>query len=123
MKLAWLSAAGVAGTLARYGTGVAARRLFGGEYPWGTVAVNAAGCFLIGAVWEMVEIRGWIKEPLSLAVLVGFLGAFTTFSSYAFETIQMLQQHRWGTAAGYVLLQNCLGLALVWAGIQTVHRL
>ncbi len=122
-NLVWLSAAGMAGTLSRYGTNLLAKRLMGADYPWGTLAVNAVGCLLIGAVWEVVEVKRWIGEPASLAILVGFLGAFTTFSSYAFETVQMLQSGRWAAAVGYVLLQNVLGLALVWVGIQSVQRL
>ena len=122
MNLLWLSAAGMAGTLSRYGTNFLAKRLMGADYPWGTLAVNAVGCLLIGAVWEVVEVKRWIGEPASLAILVGFLAAFTTFSSYAFETVQMLQSGRCMAAVGYVFTQNALGLALVWAEIQTVRR-
>jgi len=115
-KLLWLAAAGAAGTLSRYGLGGLVQRLHPSTYPWGTLAVNALGCFLFGVVWTLAEERLLISGETRVVVLVGFMGAFTTFSSYAFETGAMLRDAEWLLAAGNLLAHNVLGLTLFFLG-------
>ena len=88
------------------------------SFPWGTLAVNALGCFLFGLVWAMTEQRLRMGGQLRLAVFAGFLGAFTTFSTYAFESGQMLRDSQWLLFAGNVMVQNGLGLAAVLLGFS-----
>ncbi len=116
-KMAWLALAGAVGTLARYGLGGWVQKLIPTAFPWGTLAVNAAGCFLFGIVWALAEQRMLISGQTRLILLVGFMGAFTTFSTYAFETAQMLDDSEWLLAAANLLSQNVLGIALVLTGI------
>jgi CrcB protein len=116
-RLALLAAAGAAGTLARYGLAGLTQRLFASSFPWGTFAVNAAGCLAFGLVWALAEDRMLISGATRLIVLVGFMGAFTTFSTFAFETGQMLDDSQWLLAAGNLLLHNVTGVALVLLGI------
>ena len=116
-KLLWLAAAGAAGTLSRYGLGGLVQRLSGGTYPWGTLVVNACGCFLFGLVWALAEERLLISGETRLVVLVGFMGAFTTFSSYAFETGAMLRDAEWLLAGANMLAHNVLGLLLFFLGM------
>jgi fluoride exporter len=115
-ELGWLAAAGAAGTLCRYGLGGLVQRFAGEKFPWGTLAVNAAGCFLFGVVWTMAEERMLISGRTRTIVLVGFMGAFTTFSTYAFETSSFLRGADWWPAAANVLAQNLLGLLCVFLG-------
>ena len=93
------------------------QRLHSTAMPWGTLAVNALGCLLFGVVWSLAEERMLISSQARTIVLVGFMGAFTTFSTYAFETAQMLGDSEWLLAAGNLLVQNVLGIALVLAGM------
>jgi fluoride exporter len=116
-KMAWLAVAGAVGTLARYGLQGFVQRLLPTAFPWGTLAVNASGCLLFGIAWSLAEERLVISGQTRLILLVGFMGAFTTFSTYAFETSQLLDDSEWLLAAGNLLLQNVLGIFLVLVGI------
>jgi CrcB protein len=116
-KLAWLAALGALGTLARYGLGGAVQHLHESAFPWGTLAVNTLGCFLFGLVWTLAEERLVISGETRAVVLIGFMGAFTTFSTYAFETAAMLRDAAWLPAAGNVLAHNGLGIAGFFLGV------
>ena len=116
-KLAWLAALGALGTLARYGLGGAVQHLHESGFPWGTLAVNTLGCFLFGLVWTLAEERLVISGETRAVVLIGFMGAFTTFSTYAFETAAMLRDAAWLPAAGNVLAHNGLGIAGFFLGV------
>ena len=105
------------GTLARYGLGGLVQRLQPSAFPWGTLVVNALGCFLFGIVWTLAEERMVISGQTRLILLIGFMGSFTTFSTYAFETSQMLDDSEWLLAAVNLLAQNVLGVVLVLVGI------
>ena len=116
-EIGWLAAAGAVGTLARYGVSGLASRFNGGEYPWGTLAVNAIGCFLFGLVWMLAEDRMLISGRTRFIVLTGFMGAFTTFSTFAFETAAMARDSQWWMSVANVLGHNVAGLALVLLGM------
>jgi CrcB protein len=111
VKLAWLALAGAAGTLARYGLCVLVPRWCGTGFPWGTLAVNALGCFLFGLVWTRA-----LSEQARLILLTGFLGAFTTFSTFAFDTGGQLGDRQWLFAAANVAAQVLLGLTCLFLG-------
>ena len=112
--LGWLLLAigGVIGTWARYAIGVAIGS------PWGTLGINVAGCFVLGVVGTLALARpDWVGPEARLLVGVGFCGAFTTFSTFGFEALTLLQAGRPGAALAYVALSNGLGLggaALGW---------
>jgi CrcB protein len=116
-KLALLALAGALGTLARYGLGGLVQRLRDGEFPLGTLAVNCTGCFLFGVVWSLAEERMLIRGETRAIVLIGFMGAFTTYSTYAFETAEMLRDSEWWLAAANLALQNVLGITCVFLGL------
>ncbi len=113
-----VTAAGGAGALGRFALARAVQRYAGIGFPWGTLAVNAAGCLLFGMAWAVAEERALASPALRAAVLVGFLGAFTTFSTFAFETVQLLRDAAWTAAAVNVAAQNALGFAFVLAGMR-----
>jgi fluoride exporter len=119
-KLLWLSLAGVAGTLARYGLQGLVQKWTGPSFPWGTWAVNALGCFLFGAVWAMGGERmlfGASSAEVRGIILIGFMGAFTTFTSFAAESGNLLADKEWALAAGNIVLQNVSGIGLFFAGL------
>lgn len=117
-KLAWLLAAGALGTLARYALQGLVQRLHGSSFPWGTLAVNLLGCFLFGVIWTMAEERFLIRGETRLVLLVGFMGAFTTFSTYAFETVQLLRDSQWWLSTANVLAHTVLGVVGVMLGMS-----
>jgi fluoride exporter len=116
-KLLCLALAGALGTLARYGFSGLVQRSFGASFPWGTLAVNVLGCFLAGAVWALAENRVSISGEARTIVLVGFMGAFTTFSAFILETGEIVREAQWAWAAGNVLLQNGLGIGVFFLGM------
>jgi CrcB protein len=86
-----------------------------GVFPWGTLWVNLIGSFVIGVLWEISE-RVSVAPDLRVFVLVGILGGFTTFSSYALESITLLRAGETGYALINIIATNMLGLVLVVAG-------
>jgi CrcB protein len=115
-KLLGLAVAGALGTLARYGLGGLVQRLHQSVFPWGTLVVNSLGCFLFGVVWALAEERLLISGETRVILLVGFMGGFTTFSSYAYETGAMLRDAEWTLAAGNLLAHNLVGIACFFVG-------
>ena len=116
-RLLLLAATGAVGTLARYWLSGIVQRVAGAGFPWGTLAVNGLGCFLFGLVWALAEERFLISGQTRLILLVGFMGAFTTFSTYIFETHQMLAATEWLLGTANFVLENIAGLALVLPGM------
>lgn len=118
MTILLLAAAGALGALARYGLGVALVAMLGADLPWATFLVNLLGCLAFGLVYVLAEGRALPGLPVSRGVLlVGFLGAFTTFSSFAYEAVDLFRLGRPLVAATYVLAQNALGLLGVVGGM------
>lgn len=117
-KLLILALGGAAGTIARYGLSGLASRWLGAQFPWGTFAVNAAGCLLFGIIAAMAQGRLALSTEAKLLLLTGFLGAFTTFSTFAFESGQMMRDGQWLGAAGNIIGQNAAGVVLVLLGMK-----
>jgi len=117
MKLLYLALAGGLGTLARYGLSGLVSRWPSASFPWGTLVVNIVGCFAAGSLWSVFEDRIHLSGELRTVVFVGFMGAFTTFSSYILETGHLARDAEWAWAAGNVLLQNGVGLAALFLGM------
>ena len=116
--LVWIALAGAAGTLARFGAIEAVRRVAGAGFPWGVLAVNAAGCFAYGLLAARLP-----PGEAQLVALTGFLGAFTTFSTYAFDVGHMIERGAWLPLGAYLAGQNVGGVALVIAGAALGKRL
>jgi len=116
LRITLVGLAGLAGTLCRYWLSGAVVRRYGEEFPWGTLAVNVAGCFVVGLLYQLLQERGQASETARAAVFVGLLGGFTTFSSYGLQTFTLLREGRVGFAALNVVASNLLGLLMVYAG-------
>ncbi|MEC9481911.1 MAG: fluoride efflux transporter CrcB [Halomonas sp.] len=123
--MTWLAVAagGALGALGRYLLSGWLAGILGREFPWGTFGVNLLGCCLIGAlyVWLTQELK---LAPIWQAVLVaGFTGAFTTFSTFALETLTLLESGRGLVAALYVSASLLLGIAGVALGMKLARIL
>ena len=122
-KLALIAVAGMAGTLARYWLSGVVYEVAGRDFPWGTAVVNILGCFLFGLVWELAEGRYLLRSEARAVILTGFMGAFTTFSTFMFETGELLRGGQWLFAMGNLALQNIIGLLAVLAGMALARAL
>lgn len=116
MKLVWIAIAGALGTLARYWLGGAVQRFTGGSFPWGTMVINVSGCFVFGLFWALAVERFNIGGEFRIIVLLGFMGAFTTFSSFVFESMELLKDSQWLLAGLNMVGQNVLGLVGLFLG-------
>jgi len=110
-KLLLAGAGGFLGSVARYGISVLMAP-WTGTFPWATLAINIAGCFLIGLLMPMLE-----QRPEGVVfVVTGILGGFTTFSAFGHETHRLAQGSNPWMAAVYVAASVGAGLAAVWVG-------
>ena len=106
MRVALIAVAGAAGALTRYGVGNAVGVR---TFPWATLAINVIGSFLLGLLLQAAP--GRLDDDVRVALGVGFLGAFTTFSTFSYETVTMLRDGRAGAAALYVAASVMAGIA------------
>ena len=120
-RLLLLGLAGALGTLARYALTAFVRSTFASQMPWGTWLVNILGCFLFGLVWAMSEDFPSFSPEARLVVLVGFMGAFTTFSTYIFENAALYSSGLYLSMALNILGQNILGFAMFFLGASLVR--
>jgi CrcB protein len=116
MMLLSIAAGGAAGALARYGLGGWLQGWAGAWLPWGTFGVNALGSLLIGFALRYLEGVPASPEVRAL-VAIGLLGAFTTFSTYAYETVALLREGAWLRAGLYSLGSLAFGLVAVALGL------
>lgn len=108
---------GALGALARWGVSGWAYQLLGQRFAWGTLAVNLLGCFLLGFVAHVALVSASWSPQWRTGIGVGFLGAFTTFSTFGYETVAFLERRMWLEAAANVAANVVLGILLVWLGL------
>jgi CrcB protein len=115
----WICLGGAAGTGARYLLGGWALQVLGTSFPWGTLAVNVIGSFLIGALMHVSLTTQLISPTLRLALTTGVMGGFTTYSAFNYETLRYLQDgaRLYALANIVLMLVGCLaaGAAGLWA--------
>lgn len=112
-----IGSGGFLGTLARFGlNGFVQRQLPSAAFPYGTLAVNLMGCFLIGSVAGFAEERQFLGQEIRAVVLIGVLGGFTTFSTFGYDTFEMLRDGNYARATCNAGIHVALGVALVWLG-------
>jgi len=106
----------VLGANLRYVVSTWAAARWGTEFPYGTFIVNVSGAFVIGAFLAAVAVRTGLTPLARLFFVTGFLGGYTTFSSYAWEALTLASFGAWGRLSIYVIGSNLLGLLGVWLG-------
>ena len=123
-RLLLVALGGALGSMARYGVGQGAARLFpGAAWPWGTLTVNVVGGLAMGMLVGWMGLKaGAGQETIRVFAAVGLLGGFTTFSAFSLETLQMIERRDYGMAATYVCLSVLLSVAALFAGLMTARR-
>lgn len=118
----WIGVAGFFGSIARYVvSGVVSR--VDESVPWGTFVVNITGSFVLGFLVAAFAHRFVAHPDLRVAVTVGFLGAYTTFSTLALETFDLAETRAWALATANIVLSIAAGLAAVWLGTLAGRRI
>lgn len=117
LKLVYVGAGGFAGAVSRYLSLALAARFFGSRaFPYGTMIVNLTGCFLIGLGLGIAMSKDVLSSEARLLIFTGFLGSFTTYSTFGYETFILARDSHFIGSSLNVILHVCLGLAAVWAG-------
>ena len=110
---------GALGSLGRFGVGLLCAKLFGADYPWGTLSVNIIGGFAMGMVFAYFA----DNRPMTLLLATGVLGGFTTFSAFSLETVRMIERGAIPLALGYVAASVVFACMAVWAGLSVGRAL
>ncbi len=113
---------GFFGSIGRYLLSGAVYQLFPNlHFPIGTTVVNVSGCFLIGFITALVEVRNLLSPEVRVFLLIGILGGFTTFSTFGYETIALLRDGAFLSGLANVLIQVVVGISAVWLGYNVVR--
>jgi CrcB protein len=115
----WIALGGAIGCVARYGLYTWIKKYQSGFFPWHTYIVNLAGCFLIGICYAWMLKNGQ-KNIVSVFLMTGVLGGFTTFSSFGLETFELLLSSRYWHAAFYAFGSCVFGIMMVLAGYKLI---
>jgi len=118
IQLLTVAAGGALGAVLRFLMSANIYRVFGRDFPYGTLAVNVIGSLLMGFFFALIMERAAISEAWRGVIIIGFLGAFTTFSTFSMETMALIESGALMRAAMNILLSVALCLLATWAGLQ-----
>jgi CrcB protein len=122
-KILLVMLGGSLGAVCRYGLALGAAKFIGSRFPWGTLLANLMGCFLIGIAFALIDRSQLLSPSGRLFFMTGFLGALTTFSTYALETVDAARSGMNAVALANFLVNNLGGAMLVLAGIWLIRLL
>ncbi len=123
MRFLVIAVGGGLGAVLRFSLAGAVQRLSDTAFPIGTLVVNVTGCLVIGFLGALFSGPALVRDEWRLFLLVGVLGGFTTFSSFGFETLSLIDAGDWVRAGANVLLSNGIGLVAVWFGYRLAGAL
>ncbi len=118
-----IGAGGAFGALLRYWVSTGTYALLGRNFPYGTLAVNVLGSLLMGVLWVLLAERSALGPEWRGGILIGLLGAFTTFSTFSMETITLLEQGRAGAALLNLVLSAPMCVSACWLGLVLARKL
>jgi len=119
VKLLMVGIGGFAGSICRYIISDLSHRLFNNPFfPYGTITVNVAGCFFIGLLGGLSETRQIFTPEIRALILIGFLGGFTTFSTFGYEIFTVARDGQFASALTNLVLHLILGFSSVWLGFS-----
>jgi CrcB protein len=119
-QISLVAAGGALGALARFGLSTLVLAHASTVFPWGTLFVNWSGSFCIGVIAALFDLA-LIPPEWRGFITIGFLGAYTTFSTYSLETVNLLRDGEWRLATVYVVGSNVVGIGLVLLGFAAAH--
>jgi CrcB protein len=121
MGLVFVFVGGGVGALARYAMASAIGRFTHDGFPWGTLAVNILGGFVMGVLVELMALKWSVSQEIRLLLTTGLLGGFTTFSAFSLETAGMIERGDWSTAALYVAASVAGSVAALFAALALIR--
>jgi CrcB protein len=121
----WIAVGSAFGGTSRFWLSGVIARMFGETFPWGTLIVNVSGSLLIGVIAALTGPDGriFVSSTTRLALMAGFCGGYTTFSSFSLQTLSLAQDGDWIGAGANIVLSVALCLAAVWAGYAAAMSL
>jgi fluoride exporter len=119
----WVAAGGAIGSALRYGINVWSGRVFGTEFPWGTVIVNIAGCLAMGLLIGAMALKLSVSNEARAFLATGILGGFTTFSAFSLDFALLVERKSYGPAMAYGLASVGLSLAAIFVGLAISRAL
>jgi len=122
VKLLYIALFGLLGVLSRYFVFLRIEKLLNTPFPYGTFLINLIGSFLIGVVYILGIERALISEDIRIGIIVGFLGGFTTFSTYSLDVIRLIEKGEVLTAIVYASLSPIVGIGSAFFGIMLIRR-
>lgn len=117
MRSVWIGVAGFVGAIARYHLDGLVSRHARSDFPWGVLVVNVSGCFALGLLVTVFARRFEVSADVRLALTVGLLGAYTTFSTFAYQVVTLAEDGRATAAATYVAASVVAGVGAAWLGV------
>ncbi len=123
MRQIYIGLLGVLGVFSRYYVGLSVARVIHPPFPYGTFLINITGAFVVGIVYVLGAEHAVLSEDLRIGVTVGFLGGYTTFSSYCLEFVRLIEESEYLSAALYAVLSTALGFGGAFVGIYVTRRL
>jgi CrcB protein len=112
---------GAVGSVARYLAGIGSTKLFGLEFPWGTLIINIAGSFLIGVFAELFALKWDLPQTGRAFLTVGICGGFTTFSTFSLDSYVLLERGEFWPAAAYIVGSVVLSIGALVAGLHLIR--
>jgi CrcB protein len=122
-KYLWIAAGGALGSIARYWVGSTVASRLGTKFPYGTFVINLTACLIIGFSLTILARRTALNPAWRFLVPIGFIGAYSTFSTYEWETLSLLRGGAFVEASLYALGSLILGLIATWAGVAIAEYL
>lgn len=120
MEYVFIGLGGVFGALSRYGLSKWMARRWKGDFPLATFLINLTGSFALGVLYGLFLIAGTGNSPLKSLTTTGFLGAYTTYSTFSYEIIKLIEDGEKGTALKYFLASIVFGLGAAFLGVSLV---
>jgi CrcB protein len=120
-RLLFVALGGALGSVMRYLTALLAARWLGGDFPWGTLAVNIVGSFLIGVINELGSDALRVSPESRLFLATGVMGGLTTYSAFSYETARLMERQAWSTAWIYVVITTAACVALCFVGFAAAR--
>lgn len=123
MTVFWVALGGAIGSAARYTVNVWSGRILGAAFPWHTLVVNIAGCFIMGVLVELMALKLNVSNDVRAFLTTGILGGFTTFSAFSLDFALLVERKTYGLAGAYAAGSVVVSLIAVFAGLYLVRAL